>query len=74
VAVKRATLRQLLEQQLRARSRARLAACLGAWRAWLVRRVSKRMRELSALLHSERSLLRRALDVWLEHAGRWRYK
>ena len=40
----------------------------------LLRRVSKRMKALSALLHWERALLRRALSVWLARNAVWRLR
>jgi len=74
VASRQALLQGLLSDALAARKQQRLAAYMGAWRAWLVHKVSKRMKALSALLHWERSLTRRAVSEWMQRTAEWRGK
>ena len=65
-------LRELLSSCLASSEQQRLQVAFGKWREYLTARVAKRMKQLTALLHWEHSLLRTALRQWMLRNDKWR--
>lgn len=74
VAEHKAVLRQLLGNCLDTRRSKQLKQTVQAWQNHLAERVAKRMNQLSALLHWEQSLLKKAVAVWKLRTAVWRWK
>lgn len=73
-AIRQVQLRQLLAGCLQQRTQRQLQALFAAWRSHLLARVAKRMKQLSALMHWEQGLQRKALLVWAQRTAGWRHK
>ncbi len=73
-AERRSMLRDLLGTAQRAAAVRTTRACFAAWHDRLARRVAARVKQLSALLHWEQGLQRRALGLWLQRTDGWRWK
>jgi hypothetical protein len=67
----RAHLRLLLQGHQQLTAAATLRKCMGRWRDHLAARVAKRMKALSALLHWERAMLRKAWVAWRDRQSAW---
>lgn len=73
-AARLALLQNLLAGFLQRRMQRQLETHFSVWHRFLALRVAKRMNQLSALLHWEQCLLRKALGVWLQRTSVWRYQ
>jgi hypothetical protein len=74
VAACSAVTRQLLTGFLQQQQARQLCVHFDAWHRYLKLRVAKRMNALSALLHWEKSLLRKGLLVWMQRTLVWRWR
>lgn len=73
-AARASELRTLLAHAAGARAARYTSAAFAAWRAFLMHRVAKRMKALSALLHAERAVTHRTLRAWQDRLLVWRAK